>query len=104
VEEGTGRVSSSASSISSQPKVNGAGDENQMLDELLIVDYRYSRFALDTRTGLFNMIRCFFIHYYFHSLKALQGLERSYVDWSVFYTRRSETAYPTSKISSIWRQ
>ena len=28
-----------------------------MLDELLVVDYRYARFALDPRTGLFGMIR-----------------------------------------------
>lgn len=62
MEEGTGRVSSSGSSISSQPKANGTGDEHQILDKLLVVDYRYSRFALDTRTGLFNMIRCFVIH------------------------------------------
>lgn len=28
-----------------------------MLEDLHIVDYRYSRFALDTRTGLFTMVR-----------------------------------------------
>ena len=28
-----------------------------MLKRLLVVDYRYSRFALDPRTGLFNMMR-----------------------------------------------
>ncbi|KAJ7346731.1 hypothetical protein DFH08DRAFT_869152 [Mycena albidolilacea] len=27
------------------------------LDTLIVIDYRYSRFALDPRTGLFNMIR-----------------------------------------------
>lgn len=30
-------------------------DEN--IGELLVVDYRYARFALDPRTGLFSMIR-----------------------------------------------
>jgi len=28
-----------------------------MLDTLHIIDYRYSRFAVDPRTGLFNIIR-----------------------------------------------
>ena len=28
-----------------------------MLSHLLIVDYRYTRFAVDPRTGLFNMVR-----------------------------------------------
>jgi cation-transporting P-type ATPase 13A2 len=28
-----------------------------MLSHLLIVDYRYTRFAVDPRTGLFHMIR-----------------------------------------------
>lgn len=30
---------------------------NGKLKTLVIVDYRYSRFALDPRTGLFDMIR-----------------------------------------------
>ena len=29
-----------------------------MLQELLIVDYRYARFAMDPRTGLFSMVKC----------------------------------------------
>lgn len=28
-----------------------------MLSHLLVVDYRYTRFAVDPRTGLFNMVR-----------------------------------------------
>jgi hypothetical protein len=36
---------------------DGLNSEVQMLDTLHIVDYRYSRFALDPRTGLFNIIR-----------------------------------------------
>ena len=28
-----------------------------MLSHLLIVDYRYTRFAVDPRTGLFHMVR-----------------------------------------------
>ena len=35
---------------------NGSGASG-LLDHLLIVDYRYARFALDPRTGLFNLIR-----------------------------------------------
>jgi hypothetical protein len=73
VEEGTGGVSNGVSSTSSQPKVNGAGDENQMLDELLVVDYRYSRFALDTRTGLFHMIRCFLYTILFSLFQGFAG-------------------------------
>ena len=29
-----------------------------LLDNLRIVDFRYTRFALDPRTGLFAMVRC----------------------------------------------
>jgi cation-transporting ATPase 13A2 len=35
----------------------GETADGEMLDHLCIVDYRYSRFALDPRTGLFSMIR-----------------------------------------------
>lgn len=28
-----------------------------MLQELLVVDYRYARFAMDPRTGLFSMVK-----------------------------------------------
>jgi hypothetical protein len=35
--------------------IEDAADE--MIGELLVVDYRYARFALDPRTGLFSMIR-----------------------------------------------
>lgn len=31
--------------------------EDDILEKLLIIDYRYNRFALDPRTGLFNMVR-----------------------------------------------
>lgn len=34
--------------------------QQESLNTLVIVDYRYSRFALDPRTGLFNMIRLIF--------------------------------------------
>jgi cation-transporting P-type ATPase 13A2 len=37
-------------------RVDG-GIPGNMLDSLCVVDYRYSRFALDPRTGLFSMIR-----------------------------------------------
>ncbi|KAJ6499996.1 hypothetical protein C8R47DRAFT_273891 [Mycena vitilis] len=42
-------ASSSSSSLNNQAQ--------EFLSTLIIVDYRYSRFALDPRTGLFNMIR-----------------------------------------------
>ncbi|KAL1672462.1 hypothetical protein EV122DRAFT_271611 [Schizophyllum commune] len=32
-------------------------EDTQMLKQLMVVDYRYSRFALDPRTGLFSMVR-----------------------------------------------
>ncbi|KZT19690.1 hypothetical protein NEOLEDRAFT_1158964 [Neolentinus lepideus HHB14362 ss-1] len=50
----------------SSPKVNGGGNEHIttsqdtedfMLDHLLVVDYRYARFALDPRSGLFTMLK-----------------------------------------------
>ncbi|KAF8444715.1 hypothetical protein L210DRAFT_3040504 [Boletus edulis BED1] len=46
-------------SVSSRSKPNGNNDNGkvEMLQDLHIVDYRYSRFALDTRTGLFIMVR-----------------------------------------------
>ena len=30
---------------------------DEKIGDLLVVDYRYARFALDPRTGLFSMIR-----------------------------------------------
>ncbi|TRM69338.1 hypothetical protein BD626DRAFT_390522 [Schizophyllum amplum] len=32
-------------------------EDSQLLKQLMVVDYRYSRFALDPRTGLFSMVR-----------------------------------------------
>jgi cation-transporting ATPase 13A2 len=48
--------------VSSRSKPNGdIGDSKvEMLEDLHMVDYRYSRFALDTRTGLFTMVRSVF--------------------------------------------
>ncbi|KAG2119505.1 uncharacterized protein F5147DRAFT_664357 [Suillus discolor] len=41
-----------------QPLSRGdTGERQEILDDLHIVDYRYSRFALDIQTGLFGMIR-----------------------------------------------
>ncbi|KAG5635993.1 hypothetical protein H0H81_009443 [Sphagnurus paluster] len=47
----------SHSSITSASKANGTISEDDILHSLVIIDYRYSRFALDPRTGLFVMIR-----------------------------------------------
>ncbi|KAG9316705.1 hypothetical protein JVU11DRAFT_2765 [Chiua virens] len=47
------------SSVSSRQKQNGDNGHcrAEMLEDLHIVDYRYSRFALDIQTGLFTMVR-----------------------------------------------
>ena len=39
------------------PRQKTNGETQEILGDLHIVDYRYSRFALDVRTGLFSMIR-----------------------------------------------
>jgi hypothetical protein len=49
----------STSQISSRSGVNGDVDTS-VLQTLTIVDYRYARFALDPRTGLFSMVRFVF--------------------------------------------
>ncbi|KAA1476776.1 P-type ATPase [Dentipellis sp. KUC8613] len=36
---------------------NGAPDADLQLENLLVLDYRYARFALDPRTGLFSMVK-----------------------------------------------
>lgn len=36
---------------------NGNGDASQKLGTLVVVDYRYTRFALDPRTGLFSAVK-----------------------------------------------
>lgn len=55
--EASGR--SRKNSVSSRSKPNGDNGDNkvEMVEDLHIVDYRHSRFALDTRTGLFTIIR-----------------------------------------------
>src|SRR6266436_8033165 len=57
--DSNGRLNGSRRPSASSPRKPGDGLDTdvQMLDNLHIVDYRYSRFALDPRTGLFNMIR-----------------------------------------------
>lgn len=45
------------SSIFARSQSNGIVSEDNILQRLLIVDYRYSRFALDPRSGLFTMVR-----------------------------------------------
>ncbi|KAK2463191.1 hypothetical protein APHAL10511_004846 [Amanita phalloides] len=44
-------------SVSNVSKNGEDQAKNHCLNELLVVDYRYSRFALDPRDGLFSMIR-----------------------------------------------
>ncbi|KAI0351056.1 Ca-transporting ATPase [Trametes cingulata] len=39
------------------PTARGSRSEGDSLDTLTYIDYRYNRFALDPRTGLFSMIR-----------------------------------------------
>ncbi|KAF5380526.1 hypothetical protein D9615_004513 [Tricholomella constricta] len=50
-------TSASLSSMSARMKTNGIVPEENVLQRLLVADYRYSRFALDPRTGLFTIIR-----------------------------------------------
>lgn len=47
-------------------EVNGRTDET--IEELTIVDYRYARFALDSRTGLFSLVR-YVLPFYSHLLR-----------------------------------
>ncbi|KAF7967606.1 hypothetical protein HWV62_33697 [Athelia sp. TMB] len=51
-----GNGTQSLPSLSRKPS-STFDDVSEMLETLLYVDYRYSRFALDPRTGLFSMIR-----------------------------------------------
>lgn len=46
-----------ASSGSASKSNESYDEEHEMLRKLFFMDYRYSRFALDPRTGLFGMIR-----------------------------------------------
>ena len=44
-------------------KVNGNGSlsinsEDFLLENLLIIDYRYAKFALDPTSGLFSVVKC----------------------------------------------
>ena len=50
---------STSSSASRSNKLNGgvASHGDDTLGRLLVVDYRYSRFALDPRTGFFSMVK-----------------------------------------------
>ncbi|KAI0318235.1 hypothetical protein OF83DRAFT_1057181, partial [Amylostereum chailletii] len=47
--------------IDAKAKTNGNGngihDDGQVLNTLLVVDYRYARFALDPRSGLFQLVK-----------------------------------------------
>lgn len=43
---------------------------DSMLETLLVVDYRYARFALDERDGLFKMAKCVFVFTRSHGLQA----------------------------------
>jgi cation-transporting ATPase 13A3/4/5 len=53
---GLGATSRRSSSTSLQ-KTHGGDEESDVVGSLIVVDYRYSRFALDPRTGLFGMTR-----------------------------------------------
>jgi hypothetical protein len=60
------------SSTSSPRKLRGALDTDiEILDMLRIVDYRYSRFALDPRSGLFHMTRS--------SIYSLMGTKKTHI-------------------------
>src|SRR5882762_6652586 len=77
----------------SSPRKPGDGldTEIQMLDTLRIVDYRYLRFALDPRTGLFNVIR------YNIFLTLLKRIA-----WLIIAQRLERSILEGSPISSKW--
>lgn len=104
VLDSNGRVNGSRRpSSSSLHKPNmGLNFDIEMLEKIQIVDYRYSRFALDPRTGLFSIIR--FVSYFFLLfgmkliLFAVQRLERFYLEnhrlcpeWAPSACKASET-------------
>jgi cation-transporting P-type ATPase 13A2 len=56
------RASTVFASFTVPTKANGIGassinGEDFLLENLLIVDYRYARFALDPNSGLFNAVK-----------------------------------------------
>lgn len=64
-------------SRTSTTSANGNGNTTSgMLEHLLVVDYRYARFALDPRSGLFSIIRSEepLRSIFSHSPSRLQGL------------------------------
>lgn len=57
---------------------NGVGAlgtlDGEMLETLLVVDYRYARFALDERDGLFKMTKYVFFLMCSHMLETQVGI------------------------------
>ncbi len=57
------RASTVFPSYSTSTKVNGNGSlsinsEDVMLENLLLIDYRYAKFALDPTSGSFSVVKC----------------------------------------------
>jgi cation-transporting ATPase 13A2 len=50
-------VSSRRPSVISKTNTSSQAEDEEVLEKLTVVDYRYSRFALDPRTGLFSSVR-----------------------------------------------
>lgn len=82
------RASTVFPSRSMPTKANGNGSssinsEDFLLETLLVVDYRYARFALDPTTGLFTTVKCVRKSFSYQALPLTwqkQGLARSGLD------------------------
>jgi hypothetical protein len=77
---------------------------DEKIGELLVVNYRYARFALDPRTGLFDMIRFALLY-----LRCGQGihkfgqlLERFILEWFGCHTEWVDSQREDAKEYVVW--
>lgn len=59
---------------------NGNGDVSQKLGTLVVVDYRYTKFALDPRTGLFSAVKCVSLYVSTECIVHHEGNDRDWRD------------------------
>lgn len=59
---------------------NGNGDVSQKLGTLVVVDYRYTKFALDPRTGLFSAVKCVSLYVSIECIVHREGNDRDWRD------------------------
>ena len=94
-------------SRTSTTSANGnAVAESGMLDHLLVVDYRYARFALDPRTGLFSVVRYAGISLLrcCALMLCLQGLARFHLVGSQIGAGRTPEGDQNTTTCVVWRQ